>query len=119
MLFSTGGGVLSTIAVRLVRPVRSGGPGFVPFFVPSPTFSAFAWAVAHQSNKELRAAPSWAGLARLFLRVIGTVDGRQNTTGHAELRTFAHPGHAGEQAEYSSSDHCHHGAGEHRVNWHQ
>jgi hypothetical protein len=53
------------------------------FFVPSPTFSAFAWPVAHQSNKELRAAPSWAGPARLFLRVIGTVDGRQNTTGHA------------------------------------
>jgi hypothetical protein len=43
------------------------------FFVPSPTFSAFAWAVAHQSNKELRATPSWADLARLFLRVIGTL----------------------------------------------
>jgi len=46
------------------------------FFVPSPTFSAFAWAVAHQSNKELRAAPSWTGLARVFLRLSGrwTVD---------------------------------------------
>jgi hypothetical protein len=30
----TGGGVLSTIAVRLVRLVRSGGPGFVPFLFP-------------------------------------------------------------------------------------
>ena len=34
MLLSTGGGVLSTIAVRLVRLVRSGGPGFVPFLFP-------------------------------------------------------------------------------------
>jgi hypothetical protein len=31
---STGGGVLSTIAVRLVRLVRSGAPGFVPFLFP-------------------------------------------------------------------------------------
>ena len=31
---STGGGVLSTKAVRLVDPVRSGGPGFVPFLFP-------------------------------------------------------------------------------------
>jgi len=30
----TEAGVLSTIAVRLVRPVRSGGPGFVPFLFP-------------------------------------------------------------------------------------
>jgi Fe-S oxidoreductase len=34
VLLSTRGGVLSTIAVRLVRPVRSGGPGFVPFLFP-------------------------------------------------------------------------------------
>jgi hypothetical protein len=34
VLLSRGGGVLSTIAVRLVRPVRSGGPGFVPFLFP-------------------------------------------------------------------------------------
>jgi len=31
---STCGGILSTIAVRLVRPVRSVGPGFVPFLFP-------------------------------------------------------------------------------------
>jgi len=31
---STGGGILSTIAVRLVRLVRSGWPGFVPFLFP-------------------------------------------------------------------------------------
>jgi hypothetical protein len=31
---STGGGILSTIAVRLVRLVRSGGLGFVPFLFP-------------------------------------------------------------------------------------
>jgi hypothetical protein len=31
---STGGGILSTKAVRLVRLVRSGGPGFVPFLFP-------------------------------------------------------------------------------------
>ena len=35
MLLSTCGGVLSTVAVRLVRLVRSGGPGFVPFLFPS------------------------------------------------------------------------------------
>jgi hypothetical protein len=34
VLLSTRGGVLSTTAVRLVRPVRSGGPGFVPFLFP-------------------------------------------------------------------------------------
>ena len=34
MLLNTLGGVLSTEAVRLVRPVRSGGPGFVPFLFP-------------------------------------------------------------------------------------
>ncbi len=34
MLLSTGGGILSTIAVRLVRLVRSGGLGFVPFLFP-------------------------------------------------------------------------------------
>ena len=34
MLLSTRGGVLSTEAVRLVRPVRSGGPGFVPLLFP-------------------------------------------------------------------------------------
>jgi len=34
VLLSTHGGVLSTIAVRLVRLVRSGGPGFVPFLFP-------------------------------------------------------------------------------------
>ena len=34
VLLSTRGGVLSTIAVRLVRPVRSSGPGFVPFLFP-------------------------------------------------------------------------------------
>src|SRR5665647_3112097 len=35
VLLSTRGGVLSTIAVRLVRPVRSGGPRFVPFCSPA------------------------------------------------------------------------------------
>jgi menaquinone-dependent protoporphyrinogen oxidase len=34
VLLSTCGGVLSTKAVRFVRPVRSGGPGFVPFLFP-------------------------------------------------------------------------------------
>ena len=34
MPLSTGSGILSTIAVRLVRLVRSGGPGFVPFLFP-------------------------------------------------------------------------------------
>jgi len=34
VLLSTGGGILSTIAVRLVRLVRSGGAGFVPFLFP-------------------------------------------------------------------------------------
>ena len=34
MPLSTGGGILSTKAVRLVRLVRSGGPGFVPFLFP-------------------------------------------------------------------------------------
>jgi len=34
VLLSTRGGVLSAIAVRLVRLVRSGGPGFVPFLFP-------------------------------------------------------------------------------------
>ena len=34
MLLNTRGGVLSTEAVRMVRLVRSGGPGFVPFLFP-------------------------------------------------------------------------------------
>ncbi len=37
---STRGGVLSTNAVRQVRPVRPGTPGFAPYSFPWPTFSA-------------------------------------------------------------------------------
>src|ERR1035437_4233442 len=40
VLLSTRGGVLSTIAMRLVRPVRSGGPGFVPFLFPGLRFAS-------------------------------------------------------------------------------
>src|SRR5665811_1560495 len=63
------------------------------FFVPSSTFSAFAWAVAHQRNKERRAAPmGWPGTPLLA----GYRDGGRSTkydrTCLISVRSFRHYG---------------------------
>jgi hypothetical protein len=47
---STGGGILSTITVRLVRLVRSGGPGFVPFLFPGFMFASEATDVGRMTD---------------------------------------------------------------------
>ena len=78
---STRGSVLSTTAVRLVRPVRLGGPGFVPFLFsrrPSPP-SPGRWL----TRATWPAAPSWTNLARLFSRL----SGRWRSTKYDRTRT--------------------------------
>ena len=50
VLLSTRGGVLSTIAVRLVRPVRFSGPGFVPFQFPGFMFAPEATDVGRMTD---------------------------------------------------------------------
>jgi hypothetical protein len=62
VLLSTGGGVLSTIAVRLIRLVRSGGPGFVPFLFPGFTPASQAadpGRMTDVSGNHLRRTSSW------------------------------------------------------------
>ena len=61
MLLSKGGGVLSTIAVRLVRLVRSGGPGFVPFLFPGFMSASEATDAGHMTD--VSGNPVRAGLA--------------------------------------------------------
>jgi hypothetical protein len=61
VLLSTGGGILSTIAVHLVRLVRSGGPGFVPFLFPGLMPAPEATDVGRMtdvSGNPLRAGPT-------------------------------------------------------------
>jgi len=58
VLLSTCGGILSTKAVRFVRPVRSGEPGFVPFLFPGFMSASEATDVGRMtdvSGKPLRA----------------------------------------------------------------
>ena len=75
MPLSTGGGVLSTIAVHLVRLVPSGGPGFVPFLSLADAFR-LRLGGGYQRNKERRAAPmGWPGTPLLA----GYRDGGQST----------------------------------------
>ena len=73
---------LSTEAVRFVRLVPSGGPGFVPFLFPrrrSPPSSG-RWLTSAQRTAS---APMGWLPGRLLFAGIGTVDSRQIATGHA------------------------------------
>ena len=60
MSLSTGGGILSTITVRLVRLVRSGGPGFVPFLFPSFMSASEASDLAPHDGCERESSPGRA-----------------------------------------------------------